>query len=241
MSAELAGRRIVVTGGAGALGRAVVARLLAEGARVVVPMRSRPAGSAFSQPDAERLELLPSIDLTDERAVCDLYERCDDLWASVHLAGGFEIASIDRTSLASWRGLHETNATTCFLCCREAVRAFRRQPRRPGREGLGRIVNVAAQTALDPRRGASMAAYAAAKAAVAALTIALGEELAPEGIWVNAVVPSIIDTPANRAAMPDADHATWVAPEEIAEAVAFLASPANRSVRGGLIPVLGRG
>ena len=105
-----------------------------------------------------------------------------------------------------------------------------------GREG--RIVNVAARPALVPT--AEMTAYAASKAAVAALTLSLAEELAPSGIWVNAVVPSIIDTAANRAAMPDANHASWPTPEEIAETIAFLASPQNEATRGALVPVYGR-
>ena len=240
MSIGLAGRRVVVTGGTGALGRAVVARLLAEGARVLVPTRSGPDVSPLADTADPGLEVLPSVDLADESSVRRVYGRCPDLWASIHLAGGFEMAAIDDTSRESWQRLHETNATSCFLCCREAVRVFRSREAPPDRIGRGRIVNVAAQTSLDPRRGAGMVAYAAAKAAVAAMTVALGEELAAEGIWVNAVAPSIIDTPANRTAMPEADHATWADPEEIAEAVAFLASPLNRATRGAVIPVYGR-
>jgi NAD(P)-dependent dehydrogenase (short-subunit alcohol dehydrogenase family) len=122
------------------------------------------------------------------------------------------------------------NATTCFLCCREAARTLR------GRDG--RIVNVTAKPVLVP--AAQMSAYAASKAAVAALTRSLAEELAGSRIWVNAVVPSIIDTAANRAAMPDADHDAWPKPDEIAETIAFLASPQNAVIRGALVPVYGR-
>ncbi len=122
------------------------------------------------------------------------------------------------------------NATTCFLCCREAVRTLN--------GGEGRIVNVAARPALVPT--AQMSAYAASKAAVSALTLSLAEETAESGVWVNAIVPSIIDTEVNRAAMPDADHGAWPKPEEIAETVAFLASPQNAVTRGALVPVYGR-
>jgi NAD(P)-dependent dehydrogenase (short-subunit alcohol dehydrogenase family) len=122
------------------------------------------------------------------------------------------------------------NATTCFLSCREAVKAM------DGREG--RIVNVAARPVLVPT--GLMTAYAASKAAVAALTLSLAEELSESSIWVNAIVPSIIDTEANRAAMPDADYAAWPKPEEIAETVAFLASPQNTATRGALVPVYGK-
>lgn len=105
-----------------------------------------------------------------------------------------------------------------------------------GREG--RIVNVAARPVLVPT--AQMGAYAASKAAVAALTLSLAEELSESSIWVNAIVPSIIDTAANRDAMPDADYDAWPKPEEIAETIVFLASPQNAATRGALVPVYGK-
>ena len=104
----------------------------------------------------------------------------------------------------------------------------------------GRIVNVAARPALEWRSGANMAAYAASKAAVAALTAALAQEVAAKNVLVNAVAPSIIDTPANRRAMPDADHASWPKPEAIAEIICHLASPANQVARGAIVPVYGK-
>jgi NAD(P)-dependent dehydrogenase (short-subunit alcohol dehydrogenase family) len=104
----------------------------------------------------------------------------------------------------------------------------------------GRIVNVAARPALEPRSGAGMAAYTASKAAVVAFTIALSEEVAKLGILVNAVAPSIMDTPANRAAMPNADHASWPKVEEVAATILFLASPDNTVTRGGIVPVYGK-
>jgi len=137
---------------------------------------------------------------------------------------------IASTGLDVWEHLMRMNATTCFLSCREAVKAM------DGREG--RIVNVTARPVLVPT--ALMTAYAASKAAVAALTLSLAEELSESSIWVNAIVPSIIDTEANRAAMPDADYAAWPKPEEIAETVAFLASPQNTATRGALVPVYGK-
>lgn len=133
------------------------------------------------------------------------------------------------TDLSTWDRLMAMNATTCFLCCREAAKAMGERP--------GRIVNVAARPVLVP--SADVAAYAASKAAVAALTRSLSEELASRSIWVNAVVPSIIDTPANRSAMPDADHSKWPDPTEIAETIVFLASPQNATTRGALVPVYG--
>jgi NAD(P)-dependent dehydrogenase (short-subunit alcohol dehydrogenase family) len=123
---------------------------------------------------------------------------------------------------------------SCFLCCRAAVKAIARTGRG------GRIVNVAARPALEWRTGAGMTAYAASKAAVAALTAALAEEVAKNGILVNAVAPSIMDTPANRKAMPKADHSAWPKVDEVAATIAFLASPDNAVTRGGVIPVYGQ-
>ena len=106
--------------------------------------------------------------------------------------------------------------------------------------GGGRIVNVSARAGLEWRSGAGMAAYTASKAAVAALTAALAEEVAKDGILVNAVAPSIMDTPANRQAMPKADYAAWPKVEEVAATILFLASPDNRVTRGAVVPVYGK-
>jgi NAD(P)-dependent dehydrogenase (short-subunit alcohol dehydrogenase family) len=125
-----------------------------------------------------------------------------------------------------------TNFVTCYLSCRAAVQRFATTG--------GRIVNVTARPGLEPRLGAGMAPYAASKAAVAAFTQALAAEVAKQNVLVNAVVPSIIDTPANRAAMPKADHAAWPKPDEIAATIAFLASPQNRVTTGALVAVSGR-
>ena len=190
-------RHVVVTGGTGALGRAVVGALLAEGAHCHVPYRQErdkgglPTGA---------LSLIPAPSLADEAAVIKLYGGLPSLWASIHIAGGFAFAPLTDTSGELLRRLIDDNLVSCFLCCREAVAAMRRgkADRRPG----GRIVNVAARQALEPRDGAKMSAATAAKAGVAALTAALGEELAGEGILVNAVAPSIMDTPPTAATCP---------------------------------------
>ena len=125
------------------------------------------------------------------------------------------------------------NFVTAFLCCRAAVNAMTRTG------AGGRIVNVATRPALEWRAGAGMVAYAASKAAVAALTVALAEEVVQAGILVNAVAPSTMDTPANRRAMPKADHDAWPKVEEVAATILFLASPENRVTRGGVVPVYG--
>ena len=130
------------------------------------------------------------------------------------------------------------NAMSAFLCSREAVRRIRSSGAPDAPPPGGRIVNVSAKPALVP--GSGVAAYAMSKAAVAALTTCLAEELKDESIWVNAVVPSIMDTAANRAAMPKADFDRWPKVEEVAASILFLASPANTSTRGALVPVYGR-
>jgi len=214
MNLDFTNRDVVVTGATGALGEAVARRLAGAGATVHAPGRGA------------------RIDLSDEAAVAAFYAGLPPLWASIHVAGGFAASSVDATSLAELRRMLDMNAVTAFLCCREAIKNMR------GRGG--RIVNVSAQPGVEPRRGAGMAAYAASKAAVSALTLSLAEEVASEGIWVNAVVPSIMDTEANRKAMPKADHAKWPKPEEVAATIAFLASPQNAVTRAALVPVYGR-
>jgi NAD(P)-dependent dehydrogenase (short-subunit alcohol dehydrogenase family) len=229
--APLAGRHIVITGGAGALGQVVVARLAAAGAVCHVPTRhSPPAGI----PWPSGIALVPGVDLTDETAVDRFYADLPALWASVHLAGGFAMSGIAETTRGDFVGQFERNAVTTFLCSRAAVGAMRQTG-----QG-GRIVNVAARPGLDPRRGARMAAYATAKAAVVALTQALAEELKGEQILVNAIAPSTIDTPANRAAMPSADAGKWLSPAAAAEAILYLVSPANMEVSGAVLPLYAR-
>ena len=227
---EFSGREAVVTGGTGALGRAVVGRLVAAGATVHVPVYAAEELDAFPYRQHEAVKLHEGLDLSVEADVAQLFGATTSLYTSIHVAGGFAMGGIASTSLDVWDQLMQINATTCFLSCREAVKSME------GREG--RIVNVAARPVLVPT--GQMTAYTASKAAVAALTLSLAEELSESSIWVNAIVPSIIDTPANRAAMPDADHSAWPKPDEIAETITFLASPQNSVTRGALVPVYGK-
>lgn len=239
MASDFDGRNVVVTGGTGELGAAVVAGLLEAGAVVHVPAREAAARGLLEARRVPELRVVGGVDLTDESAVRGFYEGLPSLWASIHCAGGFSASAIGEISLESYERMMRGNAGSAFLCCREAVRGMRRSSG-AGPEGRGRIVNVAAMPALEPRRGAGMTAYAASKAAVAALTVALAEEVAGEGVFVNAVVPSILDTRANRAAMPSADFSKWVRLEDAAAVMLFLASPRNLSARGALVPVYGR-
>lgn len=231
---SFSGRHVVVTGGTGALGSAVVAALVEAGAVCHVPYLREAAADGFPLRDHARVALYGNADLTDADAVAQLYDQLPPLWGSIHLAGSFAfgpLRDLDETVLHQQIA---TNLVTCALCCQAALRAFAR-----GRNG-GRIVNVAARPALEWRTGAGMAIYAAAKAAVAALTVALAEEVAKEGVLVNAVAPSIMDTPANRQDMPKADLSAWPKVEEVAATILFLASPDNSVTRGAVVPVYGR-
>ncbi len=227
---ELDGRSVVVTGGTGGLGLAVVELLLERGATVELPMMEPALPEHLPWRAHPGVRARPGVVLTDEDAVTTYYASLAPPWASVHLVGGFAMAKITETSLKDFEQQHQLNAVTCFLCCREAVRAMR------GRGG--RIVNVASRAATIPAGGSI--AYTAAKGEVITLTQALAAEVLGEGILVNVVAPSIIDTPANRASMPGADHATWPKPRELAEAIAWLVSPASTLTSGAVVPVYGR-
>ena len=231
---DFRGQQVVVTGGTGALGSAVVGALLAAGAACRVPYVSEPEAQRYAHRGHDRVMLVGPFELADEAQVARLYDGLPPLAASIHLAGGYAAGAVADTAKAALMAQLDGNFVSCFLCCRAAVRAMQ-----GGGQG-GRIVNVAASPALEWRAGAGMAAYTASKAAVAALSVALAEEVAKDGILVNAVAPSIMDTPANRAAMPKADHAAWPKVEEVTATILFLASVDNRVTRGAVVPVYGR-
>jgi NAD(P)-dependent dehydrogenase (short-subunit alcohol dehydrogenase family) len=229
-------RHIIVTGGAGALGTATVAQLIDAGAVCHVPCMNEAEAARFSLRDHRQVKLTVTGSLADEAAIERLYRGVAPLWGSIHIAGGFAAAALRDTELATIRQQFEMNLLSCMLCCRAAIRAMSGGATTDG----GRVVNVAARPALEWRSGAGMTAYTVSKAGVAALTVALAEEVAKDGILVNAVAPSIMDTPANRQAMPKADHALWPKVEEVAATIAFLASPDNRVTRGAIVPVYGK-
>lgn len=237
---DFAGSHVVVTGGTGALGRAVVGALRAAGAVCHVPNLVPAELADFPYANDAAVIIARGVDVADEASVQRFYQGLPPLWASIHLAGGFAMAPVGEISATDFTAQFRMNALSCFLCSAAAVAAFRRRAE-PGPGGAkgGRIVNIAARPALEPRLGAGMIAYTASKSAVAALTQALAQETVDDEIWVNAVAPSILDTPANRAAMAGADYRRWVAPAALAEVIAFLASPDNQVTRGAVIPVYG--
>ena len=231
MPASLDTRIIVVTGGFGTVGRALAERLLADGARVALLDRAPAPASGLP---AVALAL-GGVELADEQSCQAAYgqvrEALGGIDGIVNVAGGFTWETVEGGALASWDRMYDTNLRTAVASCRAAL------PHLLAR-GAGRIVNVGAAAA--HKAGMGMGAYAASKAGVARLTEALAEELKDRGVTVNAVLPSIIDTPANRADMPDADASRWVAPAQLAAVVAFLLSSDAAAVTGACIPVNGR-
>jgi NAD(P)-dependent dehydrogenase (short-subunit alcohol dehydrogenase family) len=219
--------RIVVTGAAGALGEVVVERLNADGVAVI----AIDIGEAAALPPDAALRLA-RVDLSDEaatrRAFAEVEARLGRLNGLVNVAGGFAWETVGEGSSATWDRLYQLNLKTALHACAAAL---------PLLEEGGSIVNIGAAAAA--RAGIGMAAYAASKSGVARLTEALATELKPRRIRVNAVLPSIIDTPANRAAMPAADFTSWVTPGELAHVIAFLLSDEASGITGASIPVTG--
>ena len=231
MNLDLENKHIVVSGGTGALGSAVVGLLLESGAHCWIP-DIHPGAPKSGDPEGERVHVYHGVDLAKEDQARQFYAEPPSLWASIHVAGGFAMSDIADTSLDDFEKMWRMNTVSCFLSSREAVRRMRET-------GVGgRIINVAARPAVDPT--GSMLAYTTSKAGVASITECLALELVGDDILVNAILPSMMDTPANRSAMPDADHATWPKTSDIAKTIAFLSSPANSVTSGALVPVYGK-
>ena len=224
------GKTIAVTGAFGILGTAVVQSLLAQGAAV----------AAIDRADAPRdpaslgaASLHGGVDLADAaaaRAAFDAIAKAHGgLHGLVNIAGGFAWEKVQGGSLETWDGQYQMNLRTAVAACQAALAHL---------PDGGRIVNIGANGAV--KAGAGMGAYAASKAGVMRLTEALAEELKDRGITVNALLPSILDTPANRKDMPDADFARWVQPAQLAAAIVFLLGDEAAAITGALIPVVGR-
>jgi NAD(P)-dependent dehydrogenase (short-subunit alcohol dehydrogenase family) len=223
------GKIIVVTGASGALGKVVVASALAKGVRVA----GIDHAASTIKATTERIEF-GGVDLTDatqaRKAIDAAASHFGKLDALVNIAGGFAFETTIEGDPKTWQRMYALNVLTALNASRAAIPHL-------DTSGAGRIVNVGAMGALQA--GAGMGAYAASKAGVHRLTEALAAEWKGK-ITVNAVLPSTIDTSANRASMPDADFAKWVRPEELAEVILFLVSDAASAVTGALLPVNGR-
>jgi NAD(P)-dependent dehydrogenase (short-subunit alcohol dehydrogenase family) len=214
--------RVIVTGGLGALGRAVVSELVGRGMNVAVVDVVQPQG------DQGSALIVGGVDLTDEAAVAKAYKSIADKLGGidglVNIAGGFLWETVVDGSLDSWDRMHAMNLRTALVSSKAALAHMG--------EG-GAIVNIGANAANKVAMG--MAPYAASKAGVRALTEGLAEEVRGKGIRVNAVLPTIIDTPTNRADMPDADRSDWVTPAGAAKAIAFLLSGDSATITGASI------
>jgi len=231
----MTGRIAVVTGGTGALGQAVALRLLADGAIVAVPYAVEDERARLAQRvaagDRQRL-ILQAADVIDVKAMTAFADgivaargKIDILVAGV---GGFAGGSLVETDLETWKRMLDLNLTSVFSAAKAVVPAM-------VRARYGRVVVVASRAVVPPSGG--FIAYTVAKAGAIAFTQALSQETHPHGITVNAVLPSTMDTPANRAAMPGSDRKGWVPVEAVADAIAVLAREASAHITGTLLAI----
>ena len=228
---SLSGKVFIVTGAFGALGQAVTACMIAHGAKLAL-VGKRPSPRVEHQTG---VLLYSGVDLSQKDAVGAVVERIfketGRIDGLVNLAGGFQWDKLEGSTLESWDSMFRVNLLTAVVSC-EAVLPYLL------RGESGAIVNIGSTGAIKATCG--MGAYAASKAGVVKLTEALADELKDRGITVNAVLPSVLDTPGNRADMPSADFTRWVSPKAVAEVIAFLVSDLARAISGATLPVAGR-
>jgi NAD(P)-dependent dehydrogenase (short-subunit alcohol dehydrogenase family) len=228
------GRRTLVTGGTGGLGLAVLKAVLSRGALVTATYHDDiELGKVERGLSHEEFASLAFVraDVTSEDDVRRVYATMEKVEVVMHLVGGFAIGPTSAQTLDAWKAMMTLNLTSTFLVLKHAL-----GPIRAG--GYGRIVTVGSRAAVSPT--ANAAAYSASKAGVVALTHVVAEELRGIDATANCVLPSIIDTPINRASMPQADYTKWVEPESLAEVICFLGSSAAQDLRGVSVPVYGR-
>ena len=228
---DFIGTTVMVTGAAGNLGRAVVDAFAGRGANLVLLVRDLAQASSALGPETKR-QMFVKADLLDADQVSDAAAKAVERFGSIdvlcNLAGGFRMGSpVHETTDRDWDFLLDINARTLLHMARAVVPHMMKRG--------GKIVNIGANAAL--KGSAEMGAYVASKSAVIRLTESMAAELRAHGINVNCVLPTTIDTPENRKAMPDADPKKWVAPEDLANVIVFLASPAAKAIHGAAIPV----
>lgn len=230
----MTGRVAIVSGGTGALGQSVTLRLLSEGATVWIPVAVPAEMEALRRRvgAAERDRLhSAAADVADETAFAGFADRALDAHGRIDVlvngVGGFAGGDLVSTPLGEWQRMMTLNLTSAVIGCRAVLPAMTAA-------GYGRIVNISSRAVLSPMGG--VIAYTVSKAGVITLTQALAREVA-RGITVNAVLPSTMDTPGNRQAMPDADRSGWVATDAVAAVIAYLASEGAGMVSGATVPV----
>jgi NAD(P)-dependent dehydrogenase (short-subunit alcohol dehydrogenase family) len=232
-------RVIVITGAAGNLGTAVAHAFQAAGANLVLLDRApdRLAQLFPALANAPNHYLAQGVDLNDAEAVArvalEAEQRFGRVDALINTAGGYRAGTpIAETPLSDWEFLFNLNARSVFIACRAFIPLMQRRE-------YGKIVNIASRAALVGEAGAAI--YSASKSAVVRLTESLAAEVKDAGIHVNCLMPGLIDTPPNRAAIPNADYSRWVTPAAVSEVILFLCSDAARGIYGAAIPVYGRG
>jgi NAD(P)-dependent dehydrogenase (short-subunit alcohol dehydrogenase family) len=229
------GKTMVITGAFGSLGAATARAAAQRGARVALIDNAPRAPQGLIEacgPDAIAFTGVDLAKASDAAAVIDkAHEQMQGLDVLINIAGAFRWQTLADGDPAAWDLLFAVNLKTAVNASRAALPHLRRSK-------AGRIINIGANAAL--KAGAGMGPYTASKAGVHRLTESLAEELKSEGITVNAVLPSIIDTPANRADMPQADPSKWVTPQSLADVILFLASEEAHAITGALLPVTGR-
>lgn len=217
----------IVTGGFGELGSAVSNALAQQGHKVCrVDFAAAPTENSHGTLDLAGIDLSKAKDC--ERVISTVTQSFEGIDVLINIAGGFSWATFEEDPISSWERMHAMNLLTAVTMTKLAIPEIKKS-------AAGRIINMGALGALSADAGLS--AYAASKSGVHRFTEALSKELLHTAVTVNAILPSIIDTQANRSSMPDADTSQWVTPNSIAEIISFLISPAARSISGALIPV----
>lgn len=227
-------RHVLLTGGTGGLGLGVTPAVLAHGAAsITIPYvdthHVERLKDVLSAEDLQKIHFV-SVDLLDETAVEKLVNSMQRVDVLIHLVGGFSMGKTHEYSFAAWKHDLDLNLNTTFLVCKYSLK-------RMLEHGYGRIVTIGSRGAVQP--GGQLAAYSAAKAGVVAFTQAIADETKGTDITANTVLPSVIDTPANRKAMGADGADQWVKPESLARVICLLASEAARDLRGAAIPVYG--
>lgn len=228
------GKHVLITGGTGGLGMGVTPMVLAQdAAAVTIPYRNfsevERLKEILTPEEFAKIQFIPT-NLTDEGSVENVISRMERVDVLIHLVGGFSMGKTHEYSFFQWKQDFDLNLNTTFLVCKHSLKKMLEH-------GYGRIVTVSSRGAVQP--AGQLAAYGASKAGVLALTQAIADETKGTNITANVVLPSIIDTPANRAAMGEENADKWVKPESLAHVICFLASEAAKDIRGAVIPVYG--
>jgi NAD(P)-dependent dehydrogenase (short-subunit alcohol dehydrogenase family) len=238
MKSDFSNKVVVITGAAGNLGIAIARAFQQAGAKLVLLDRGSDRLQKLFPDLADSADhfLATSVDLNDEAAVMktitETVRRFGRIDALINTAGGYRAGTpLHETPLEDWDFLFNLNARSVVIACRAVIPQMLQQQN-------GKIVSVSSRAALAGDAGA--AAYSTSKTAVVRITESLSAELRESGINVNCILPGMIDTPPNRAALPDADHSRWVRPESLAEVMLFLASESARDIHGATLPVFGR-